>query len=182
MPKNNCSRRSQIEIVGLLIIVLMISFIILFAFIRSIRPESSLTDPIKKESLASDMISAMLYTTTDCTPYSIDMSDLLMQCVLWRDSGSGVAACKNGQSYCEYFNQTAKKMFDETFTVWSTSYEMIIIPPSGDFDSPSSWLFNFSGGIMNETESTIVASGQQPLAVSGWGNLNILLCIGGKCG
>jgi hypothetical protein len=178
------AKKSQVEIVGLLIIVLMISFIILFAFVQSSKKPNPLLDPIKKESLASDMISAMLRTSTDCTRYSIDMTDVLTQCVLWRDSGASITACTNGESYCKYFERTAKAMFDETFKMWSTSYEMIIIPPNGDFDNNNSWLpgMHFVGGDMNETENSNVASGQQPLSVSGYGNLNILLCIGGKCG
>jgi hypothetical protein len=174
-------RKSQIEIVGLLIIVLMISFIILFAIISFKKP-SNVGESIKKENLASDMISAMLHTSTNCTAYYPDMTDILTQCVKWRNSGSNVAACTNGQSYCEFFKSTAKKMFDETFVIWSTSYEMIIIPPNGDFKVKDTWLMNFTGGNFSETDNTLVASGTQPLSIGGYGNLNIRLCIGGKCG
>jgi hypothetical protein len=172
--KNKIYKRSQIEIVGLLIIVLMISFIILFA-VRSFSNKSRpISDSIRMEILASDMISAMLHTSTTCTPYSPDMSDILIECAKWKDSGS-VAKCTNGKSYCDFFEDTAKKMFDETFKIWSYSYDFIIVPPSGSLDNNFSWLMNFSGGDFSKSNN--IRSGLQPLS-TGADNLVIYLSIG----
>ncbi|MBN2457749.1 hypothetical protein JXB31_01300 [Candidatus Woesearchaeota archaeon] len=172
-------RRSQVEIVGLLIIVLMISFILIFALRSYLKKPDDTLLVFKKENLASSLLSSILRTTTDCNNNEQDMKDLLINCAKWRESPSIRTICDNGQDSCKFFSTKAEMMLNETLNEWKMSYELIIIPPTGDFLSKDTWLIHIEGG--NSTGIYTGNTATQPLPMGSSDRLEMMFCIGG-CG
>ncbi|MGM5481856.1 MAG: hypothetical protein ACQESF_00190 [Nanobdellota archaeon] len=172
-------KKAQSEIVGLLVIVLIISFILLFVLNSVVFDEPESVKGIKNEKLASSMISAMLNTDTNCTPNS-KVKDLLIDCGKWHAIGATDLRCYDGRTSCEYLNETGgvfEVMLNKTLGEWSRTYEFIVTEPQNLHNK----IIHKTGGNL----SAVASGGQaanQPLPVGrGYGTMVIWLCMGG-CG
>lgn len=66
------SKKSQTEVLGLVIVVVLISFALLFAVVYIVsKPASTTRERYIKSELASNTLSTLLGTTTDCNAYEI---------------------------------------------------------------------------------------------------------------
>ena len=94
-------RRAQMEIMGLVIIIILIAIGMLFGvqFLLK-KPTARPTASVKESILAANFLNAMLSTTTDC--YDRSMRDLLQDCALT----SGATTCMTPDNFtlnsCDY--------------------------------------------------------------------------------
>ena len=110
-------RKAQTEIMGLAIIIILI--IVAVAFLIRFNMFQDPPDPKKRftqAELASNTLNTFLETTAkDC---ELSMSELLQNC------GEGGGITCNGDTSCDYVEETAKKIFLKTLDLWTpNSYE-----------------------------------------------------------
>jgi hypothetical protein len=167
-------KRSQSEIIGLLIIVIILSMVILFAMTNCKPPPA--IDTTNKE-LASSMIGAMLNTNSGCTK-DIYVKELLIDCAKAPDiGGTPGLVCVNGSHSCQYVEGIIQQMLDRTLSTWQKSYELEVRSPQ-DIE-----IMNFTNTATGTKSTLNVQSANQPLPVGlGIGqSMQIRLCIGGRC-
>ncbi|MBI2654697.1 hypothetical protein HYX02_07890 [Candidatus Woesearchaeota archaeon] len=112
------SRKSQMEILGLAIVVVLILvatiFIVRFLVLKT--PTDYRKGFISSE-LASNMLNTFLKTAArDCS--QLTMTELLQDCA----QGRGII-CDNGKDSCKYAEETAKNIFENTLDKWNMKYE-----------------------------------------------------------
>ena len=113
MRKN---KKSQAEIVGLVIIVLLITIGLLFV-VRFVvlRKPSDVKQTFVHSELASNMINVLLKTTTDCK--KSDVTDLFQDCAAFKRID-----CDEVDS-CEMVNDTIEKILNNSLDKWNKQYE-----------------------------------------------------------
>ena len=168
-------KKSQSEIVGLLVIVILVSFIMLFVFYLIIQPpEPSVGDKI---DLASSYVGAILKTTAVGCYGDGDVQNLIIECV--KSGGKEGNRCKDNNTirHCEYVRSTISETLDNSLKKWNKEYEFKVI----DY-------FGRTVVHINSSDLTYVRSGEtftQPLPVVFSDNdkdynIFVKLCIG-KC-
>jgi len=113
MKKN---KKSQAEIVGLVIIVLLITIGILF-FVKFVvlKEPSDTKNTFINSELANNMLDVLLRTTTDCKESSV--SDLFQDCATFKKIGC------DGLDSCEKVNETIELILTRSLDKWSKQYE-----------------------------------------------------------
>jgi len=105
--------KGQMEIMGLVVIVLLIMLGMMFAlrFMQSGTNQRDLKAEFEDTQLAANMINAMLRTTTTCKGYTV--TTLLQDCYT-----SEKVTCNetSGQKSCEYVKETMEYLLNETLT------------------------------------------------------------------
>lgn len=166
--------RGQSEIVGLLIIVVLISFIMLFVINSFMSDSDEGTQKVNNEKLASSFLISMLDTNTNCTK-NTDVQDLIVACGEWHRQGTAGIQCDDGRNSCEFLNETVLKVvLDNTLEKWNYPYELIITEPN----NPSNKIIHKTGNNVSRAQSG--QSQPQPLSASS-GQMYVWLCLG-KCG
>ena len=115
-----CSRRAQSEIAGLLIIVVMLVFIMLFAY-RLIQPAKDTSN--ERVRTADALIGAMLQTDARCS--NSNLQDLLKECMR-----GDVIVCYNGSRSCAYAHGMISQMLAQTLDTWNWNYKLTISSPN----------------------------------------------------
>lgn len=115
-------KKSQTEILGLAIVVVIILvatiFIVKFGFNK---PTNYRTDFLSSE-IASNMINTLLKTNSkDCS--HLTMTELLKDCA--QTGGDGSIRCDNGEYSCNFVKSTANKIFTKTLDKWKMNYEFL---------------------------------------------------------
>ena len=109
-------RKSQMEIMGLVIIVILIGLGLLFAVQIVLKPQKAdQTQRIKESTLAAQFLNTLLSTTTSCQKRSV--KELLQDCALAR-----TVTCETGETSCTYAKKTIKPILDTTLREWRKSY------------------------------------------------------------
>lgn len=110
------SKRSQMEIMGLVIIVILVAIGMLFAiqFLMK-KPVGRETTAVKESTLAANFLNTMLSTTTDC--FNRNMRELLQDCAL-----TGGATNCFGVSSCDYAALQLDTMLKDTLGRWNKDY------------------------------------------------------------
>lgn len=110
------NKRSQMEIMGLVIIVILVAIGMLFAiqFLMK-KPAGQETAAVKESTMAANFLNTMLSTSTDC--FNRNIRELLQDCAL-----TGGATNCFGQSSCEYAGDQIKLMLDNTLIKWNKDY------------------------------------------------------------
>lgn len=110
-------KRSQMEIMGLAIIVILISLSLIFVVRFVVLKEpTDFKKAFTQTELASNMLNTFLKTTSeDCS--GLSMTELLQDCA----QGGGIT-CGNGERSCIYVNQTAEQIFRDTLYSWNVDY------------------------------------------------------------
>lgn len=102
------NKKSQTEVLGLVIVVVLISFILLFALVYMLsKPASTTRERYIKSELASNTLSTLLGTTTDCNNYEI--WELYADCA---KPGTHIS-CAAGNS-CQQANSIVTDILDRT--------------------------------------------------------------------
>ncbi len=120
-------KKSQAEIVGLVIIVLLITVGLLF-FVKFVVLNDSDSDPKKNyvdSELASNMINVLLKTTTDCKKSS--MTELFQDC-----AGFQRIECNDGMDSCSKIQQVSRNIFNNTLDEWKKQYNFKAYTVGGD--------------------------------------------------
>ena len=116
MRKN---KKSQAEIVGLVIIVLLITIGLLFVVkFVVLREPSELKKGFVHSELASNMINVLLKTTTDCKGSSV--TELFQDC-----AGFERIDCNddNVPDSCDKVDETIEMIFNNSLEKWNKPYE-----------------------------------------------------------
>ena len=125
----NHNKKSQMEIIGLMVIVILISLSILFILQFVVQKSSS---DIKKSythtQLAANTLNALLKTTTDCKEQ--DITDLL------RDCASGETIFCENKGSCQVAIDIINEIFSKTLLVWSKQFEFTVKIDNSDVIPP----------------------------------------------
>lgn len=118
------TRKSQMEILGLAIVVVIILVAAaVFLQLSFSKKQTDYRKPFTSSKLASNMLNTYLDTTSrDCS--LLTMTELLQDC----GQGQGFA-CENGgipQNSCDYAKSSATEIFDRTFKKWNMKYEFTV--------------------------------------------------------
>jgi hypothetical protein len=125
MPVNmRKSRRAQMEILGLTIVIILIMLGVLFAvqFVLK-KPAPDLRTSFMRTQTAANMLNAMLGTTTDCEGASV--TELLQDCATTQT----IYCAGEGMASCEYVEVAMGGMFAETLTKWNQNFNFSIQGP-----------------------------------------------------
>lgn len=172
MKKNTTG---QIEIMGLVIIVVIISLVLLFVVSIVFKQEPGADLPEAETGLSSSFIDALLQTDSNCTS-DTTMQDLFVNCA--KSPGKGSITCYDGRKSCEYVNDTTIEIMKKTLDVWglnvSRGYEFVAVVP------PQKVITHYTAGNM----SLSLGGEVEPYPLSLYpspSDLLIYLCVGG-CG
>src|SRR3989344_2746873 len=125
-------KKSQMEIMGLAIVIILITLgIFFFIYYSSVKKPIEQKKEFGNVQLATNIINSILETTTaNC--YGQTFSEVLQKCA----SGAEIT-CGEGSTYCEYFKKNvydnADSIFKSTFYLWIPRYSFYIEyvnPPS----------------------------------------------------
>ncbi len=159
--------KGQIEIVGLLIIVLMVSFMLLFATRTILTPPLDKSD--ERENLASNLLIGMLETSSDCVG-SMKISDLIEDSAKYQYYGSGMIQCTNGKKSLQYVRDSLKIMLERTLGAWNMPYELRATLPGSN--AP------FIHIVEGDDEGKAGSSAIVPLPIGNRQSVSVELCIG----
>ena len=129
MPK--IRKRSQMELVGLVVIVILIAVGMLFVIRFVVMKEPSQTKKyIEQSELASNTISAILETTVDCQGISVRMNELFRDCAGFETydciadahSPGGCFEHDGGADSCTFLNCTLKTILEGSLESWNREY------------------------------------------------------------
>lgn len=168
-------KKSQTEIVGLLIIVIILSLALLFV-IKAVflKKPSETTQTYETRKLTSAFVNTLFQTSSGCTS-DTTIQDLLIDCAKNPFSGGSIT-CSNGEDSCIYVNETIALILQDTIDNWgySTGYEFVAVaPPNQEIVYYSSGdLSAATGGETTPFPLRLYPSQQE---------LYVYLCIGG-CG
>lgn len=111
-------KKSQMEIMGLAIIIILITLGVLFVVqFVVLREPSDIKKTFTETQMAANMLNSILKTTSkDC--YDSTIVQLLKDCAEHSQSPSGLVRCENDASSCEYANSTIDYIFNKTLVVW----------------------------------------------------------------
>jgi hypothetical protein len=119
-------KRAQMEIMGLVVIILLLSLGMLFTVNYMIKRQPSEAKKDYTESqMAANILSAILKTSTpmdESDPlycYKVDFTELLQDC----SRPFPIIYCEGiGLSSCDYAQNNIKKMLDDTLGQWNRPY------------------------------------------------------------
>ena len=115
------NKKSQMEILGLAIVIVLILVATIFVvrFLAFKKPTEYRKDFVSSE-LAYNIVNTFLKTTaSECSQLS--MTELLRDCAQARS-----ITCNNIYNSCKYFNETAKTILRDTLINWRMNYEFSV--------------------------------------------------------
>lgn len=120
--KNNkkiSGRKSQTEIIGLVIIVMLIVVgFMLYVRFSLMAPKDNTKNEFTKAELATNMVNVLMKTTTDCRDATVQ--DLLKDCAT--DGRISCISDSVSMRSCDYAQKIIKTMADSTLEKWSRGY------------------------------------------------------------
>jgi len=143
-------RCGQVEVMGLIIIVILITLGMFFMLKFTIDEDPETNLFIEKPLLANGVIGALINTNVVCegtiggTPLSIK-EDLIDDCAIYKGATNSVHQC-GGEHSCDFLRGVMKEQLEVTLGKWRVNYELHSILVSGGI---SEELF---GVIKNEEE------------------------------
>ena len=120
------TKKSQMEIMGLAMIIILISLAMLFVVSILLKPSSDIKKTFTHKELASNTVNTLLPTTTGCKD-GLSVSDLLIDC-----AESGVICCSSNEqgdcikNSCDYAEEVIGEILTNTLDVWKKEYELTI--------------------------------------------------------
>jgi hypothetical protein len=114
----HCAKKSQMEIMGLAIIVILVALGLLFVLLWVAKtPPTKQVQRAKESVLAANFMNTMLGTTTGCNQRTV--RELLQDCALT----GGSTPCADRTS-CAFAHEAIQHMLDETFLHWHLPYHL----------------------------------------------------------
>ena len=113
-------KRSQMEIMGIAIVVIILTIIIMFV-IRwgALKKPVEYKKEFAQSEIATNLVNTMLSTTTDCK--GMTFNDLFQDCDTTKTE------CSAGKNTCKYAEEEVPKIFTGTLGVWKYKYEFSVI-------------------------------------------------------
>lgn len=128
------NKKSQMEIMGLLVIILLLAIAMLFTVRYMIHREPSEAKKSFTESqMASNIMSAILKTSTplDISDplycHKVDFTELLQDCATFKSID-----CYNGMGSCRYAETYITEMLEKTLAKWNRPYRFSAWRVGGD--------------------------------------------------
>jgi len=115
------TRKAQLEIMGLAIVVVLISLIFLFVLSFNIAKEpNSNKNDFTQSQIAANTINSLLLTSTTCQ--GLDMTELIQDCASLSDvdciGNDGIA------DSCDFVEREITSILDSTLKVWKKNYQL----------------------------------------------------------
>ena len=117
------NKNGQMEIFGLVVIVILLAIGLLFAVIILTKTPSTEVQRVKESVQAANFLNTMFSTTTQCDKKTV--RDLLQDCALATQDWSGANKC-NGKTTCQVMQELIDQMLKETLGKWGKNYEYSI--------------------------------------------------------
>lgn len=139
-------KKSQMEILGLAIVVVIILVAMIFVVrFMVIQQQPEYRKPFVTSEMASNMLNSFLKTAAEqCS--QLTMTELLEDC-----AQSKSVICSNGQDSCVYVKSTAQSIFEKTLEEWRVKYGFFAYT---DKDNP---LIVLGSGCTGERRSKLFA-------------------------
>lgn len=110
------NKQGQMEIMGLVIIIILVSIGMLFAVQFLLKnPAGRETAAVKESTVAANFLNTLLSTTTEC--YNRNMKELLQDCAL-----TGGSTNCFGQNSCDYVSEQIGFLLENTIVLWNKDY------------------------------------------------------------
>ena len=120
------STKAQMEIMGLLVIIILLSIGMLFTVNYMIHKKpSNVKKTFTENQMASNILSAILKTSTPQNPgdqlycSKTDFTELLQDCAQFE-----TVQCSNGQYSCEYAEEQITNMLNKTLAKYNKPYRL----------------------------------------------------------
>lgn len=108
--------RSQTEILGFAMVVLLVSVgLLFFIYFVATSQGSDLKKVFTDKQLAVNMNDALLSSTSGCK--GLEFERLIIDC-----AGSASYSCSVGVNSCDYLQSSLQNVFDKTLDVWGKEY------------------------------------------------------------
>jgi hypothetical protein len=168
-------RRSQIEIVGLLIIVIMISFMILFYVAWTLQPPEDIVGKYMESTKSSRFVGALLKTDSTCTE-DMSMRDLIIDCAKSPETGGSIETkcIPDGERPCDYMKEVLDELLTNSFETVEEGYQFMILSPKNVM------IYSRNCSSLNGCPLKKTGSGDshnQPLPVGYQGTMQIRMCL-----
>jgi len=170
------AKRSQMEIMGLMIIVIIISLALLFVIkVVFTKKNTDLTGDYETSKLVESFVNTLFQTSSGCTS-DTTIQDLLVDCAKNPFSG-GTITCDDGRESCVFANTTIATILQSTIDNWGfkeTGYEFVAVAP------PNQQIIYYAAGNLSASlggETTPFSLRLYPSQQY----LSVYLCVGG-CG
>jgi len=118
------SNRGQMEIFGLVIIVILLAIGLLFAIIILTKTPVRDVQRVKESVMASNFLNTMMGTTSTCERRSV--RQLLQDCALSGPEWVSAYTCKDGKKTCELAEEMIDSMLTQTLKKWGKEYKFFI--------------------------------------------------------
>jgi len=177
------NKKSQHEIAGFVLIVLIVSIIgVIFLSLTIGRGEVDMQTSIE----ISNLLEASMYHTTDCAinyvPQYREVQDLIKEC--YKDKGGSYRECLGGRDVCEVLEYEFKNIIDKSLEVSDKSpnkaYKLNIYYSYDDEVNAREEILNFENGDFGNCSS--VVGGNHPTPVSSFGSgkieIDLIVCKG----
>lgn len=149
--------RAQMEIIGLVIVIIMLTIgLLLVVQFVILKQPSNIKQRQSESQLAANFINTLLQSSTTCNNYP--MRALIQNCVTKND-----IICHQGGDYtaCEFADITIKSILTATLDAWKMSYNLSISNTKvSGFDQGLSYLKGNCGGEKEHKFSPIQAGGK----------------------
>lgn len=117
-------KKSQMEIMGLVIIVILVSLAVLFVVQFIFLKESgTLKKTYTHTQLAANTLNAITKTTARSCKNQ-DLTQLLQDCAAYNVQG-GIIICDDGRRSCDYANDAIGEILSKTLNAWNKEYSLI---------------------------------------------------------
>ncbi|MBW2993069.1 hypothetical protein KY317_00670 [Candidatus Woesearchaeota archaeon] len=169
-------KKSQLEIVGLVVIVILISLALLFYLQFSLRSAPEIKKTYTNSQLASNMVNALLETSTECDGNTI--ATLLSDCAMDFEGSyttGGNLHCETAKTElpdsCIFVENTIQNLLGKTLNKWNVKYQLNIFLIS-DPENPVKYFSNEFDKCLGNIEAQ-----EYPVPVKGRGLMLVRLNV-----
>lgn len=121
-PRAPRGTRGQMEIFGLVVIVILLAIGLLFAVIILTKTPSTEVQRVKESVQAANFLNTMMSTTAqECAKRSV--RELLQDCAITNKEWIGASLCDDGQNTCEMAQYMITTMLNQTLGEWGKNYQ-----------------------------------------------------------
>lgn len=125
-------RKAQIEMMGLVVVVILVTLGLFFSLALQPGPESKQTIKVySDEELAGNFLITLL--EADLEGYDLMVREVAVDCVR-HHRGEGKYTLDEGRNSCEAFGNTTQHVINHTLEEWGRRYHFIYTYDSGDGD------------------------------------------------
>ncbi|VVB81976.1 Uncharacterised protein [uncultured archaeon] len=114
------SRRAQMEIFGLVIIVILLAIGLLFAIVILTKTPTREVERVKESVQAANFLNTIMGTTSTCGKRTV--RELIQDCATSSREWIGAASC-DGQNTCSVAKSMIDNMLKETLGKWGKDYK-----------------------------------------------------------